>query len=257
MNIDKISDSKLCIDFIINTFHDYDCLNFSDNGIISFESFVKEKVNLFECICAYENEDLVGTLIYDQKDHHIVLIIVKKDYQRKGIARRLFEFLCEYELKNHISCISVHSSENSIDFYKSLGLKIEGEVEKSGNINFCNMEYLLGKENLGKVINVIVEHTIGEPHSLYPDIQYLCNYGYVEEVLKNEGEFQNAYIYGVDEPINSFEGIVIAIIYRKGFDDAQWVVSKVGQTIKHDEIKKLVGFQEQFYETQFIFLDEQ
>ncbi len=40
------------------------------------------------------------------------------------------------------------------------------------------------------------------------------NYGYVEGITVPDGEWQDAYILGVDEPIQEFTGKVIGVIHR-------------------------------------------
>lgn len=257
MEIIKLDNLEEIQDFIIDVFHSCDNLGYSDAGAASFESFVKEKTGSFTFYGALEKKELIGVLGYDEEKHHITLLFVKKDHQRHGVAKELFSYLSKQEEERQVSTISVHAADKAMDVYKALGFEIEGEIEEAGGITYCTMEYHLGQENLGKIVTVIVEHTIGENHPLYPDTQYFANYGYVEEVLKQTGEFQNAYIYGVDEPVDSFRGIVIAMIYRKGEDGSQWVVGRQGETIHHSKIQKLVGFQEQFYDTKFIFADEQ
>lgn len=243
--------------FIIDVFRDHDQLGYSASGAFSFESFVKDRTDHLTFFGLLEKNVLEGVLAYDEKQHHIALLFVKKDKQRQGFGKALVEFVAKKEEENHVSSISVHSADQAIGFYQKLGFEMEGEIEKAGDIRYCNMEWLLGNSSLGRMVTVVVEHTIGENHPLYPDTQYLCNYGYVDEVMKETGEFQNAYVYGAEEPVDSFRGIVIAVIYRKGEEETQWVVGRQGKTMDHEEIKKMVGFQEQFYETRFVFIDEQ
>ena len=44
---------------------------------------------------------------------------------------------------------------------------------------------------------------------------YPINYGYIEGVMAPDGEEQDAYILGVNEPVCKFTGKIIAIVYRK------------------------------------------
>ena len=103
---------------------------------------------------------------------------------------------------------------------------------------------------LGKCVRVIVDRPLGTYHPKYKDIYYSINYGYVEGIIAADGEEQDAYILGVNEPINEFDGKVIAIIHR--FDDIEekWVVAPEGASFTEDEIMEQVDFQERFFDTE-------
>ena len=100
---------------------------------------------------------------------------------------------------------------------------------------------------LGTVVKVIVDRPLGTYHPKYKDIYYPVNYGYIEGTMAGDGEEQDAYILGINEPIKEFTGKVIAIIHR--FDDAEekLVVVPEGATFSKDEIMQQVNFQEQFF----------
>ena len=100
---------------------------------------------------------------------------------------------------------------------------------------------------LGKVVKVIVDRPLGTYHPKYKDLFYSVNYGYVEGIIAADGEEQDAYILGVDEPIKEFTGKVIAVIHR--FDDVEekWVVVPNGTSLTKEEIMRQVDFQERFF----------
>ena len=100
---------------------------------------------------------------------------------------------------------------------------------------------------LGRVVEVIVDRPLGTYHPKHKDIYYPVNYGYIKGVMAGDGEEQDAYILGINEPIKEFTGKVIAIIHR--FDDAEekLVVVPEGATFSKDEIMQQVNFQEQFF----------
>lgn len=77
---------------------------------------------------------------------------------------------------------------------------------------------------------------------------YPINYGYVEGIIAQDGEEQDAYILGVNKPVKEFTGKVIAIIHR--FDDVEekWVVAPENLNFSKEEISKQVYFQEQFFQ---------
>ena len=72
-------------------------------------------------------------------------------------------------------------------------------------------------------------------------------HGYIDGVIAEDGEEQDAYILGVNEPVKKFSGKVIAIIHR--FDDIEekLVVAPEGASFSKDEIMHQVNFQEGFF----------
>ena len=64
-----------------------------------------------------------------------------------------------------------------------------------------------------------------------------------------DGEEQDAYILGIDEPITCFVGKVIAIIHRKDDIEDKWVVVPENLKLSLEEIKEAVKFQEQYFQS--------
>jgi len=67
---------------------------------------------------------------------------------------------------------------------------------------------------LGKLVTVTVDRPLGSYHPKHKDIHYPVNYGYIEGIIAPDGEEQDAYILGIDIPLEKFTGKVIAIIHR-------------------------------------------
>lgn len=101
---------------------------------------------------------------------------------------------------------------------------------------------------LGKVITAKVDRKLGTYHSEYPNIYYSINYGYVEGIIADDGEEQDAYILGVEEPIDIFTGKVIAVIHRKNDNETKWVVAPDNLEYTKDYIINATKFQEQYFE---------
>ena len=97
-------------------------------------------------------------------------------------------------------------------------------------------------------MTVTVDRPLGSFHPKHPDIYYPINYGYVEGILAPDGEFQDAYILGVNHPVKTLTGTVIAVIHR--FDDVEekWVVAPEGIAFTKAEIAQLIHFQEQYFD---------
>ena len=99
---------------------------------------------------------------------------------------------------------------------------------------------------LGKLVHVEVDRPIGYRHG---DILYPINYGYIPGILAGDGEPQDAYILGITEPAESFDGRVVAMIRRRDDCEDKEVVAPDGTVFHQGEIAAAVHFQEQYFHT--------
>ena len=107
-------------------------------------------------------------------------------------------------------------------------------------------------EILGQIVTVTIDRPQGSYHPKHKKLYYPINYGYVKGIMAPDGEEQDAYIIGVDEPVQEFTGKVIAIIHRKDDVEDKWVVCPVDRTFKREEIMEQVMFQEQYFNSDII-----
>ena len=100
---------------------------------------------------------------------------------------------------------------------------------------------------LGKVVTVKVDRPINSVHPEHKDLVYPVNYGYIEGTLsKVDNEEIDAYILGVDEPVEDFTGKVIGIIKRVN-DEEKLIVSN--KEYSKEYIMNKVNFQEQYFKS--------
>lgn len=105
------------------------------------------------------------------------------------------------------------------------------------------------KEYMGKTVHVVVDRPIGYQHG---DIVYTVNYGYIPGMLAGDGEEQDAYILGVNEPIAEFDGQVIAAICRRDDCEDKLVVAPMGTVMHQGQIAEAVHFVEQYFDSKII-----
>ena len=105
---------------------------------------------------------------------------------------------------------------------------------------------------LGKRVCVTVDRPLGSIHPSYPDMRYPLNYGFVKGIFAADGEEQDVYIMGVNEPLSTFEGDVIAVIRRLDDVEDKWVVAPVGASFTKSEIAEAVAFTEQYFKTEIV-----
>lgn len=105
---------------------------------------------------------------------------------------------------------------------------------------------------LGDIVTVTVDRPLGSFHPEYTDMYYPINYGYVEGIIAPDGEEQDAYILGVDKPVEEFTGKIIAIVQRSDDIEEKWVVCPENITLNKEEIMDQIRFQEQYFHSEII-----
>ncbi len=106
-----------------------------------------------------------------------------------------------------------------------------------------------------KYLNQNVEVKIDRPlGSLHPrhDLIYPLNYGFVPNTLAPDGEELDAYVLGVFDPIEEFEGKCIAIIHRTNDNDDKLIVTAQNKNYTDEQIIALTEFQERFFKSEII-----
>lgn len=103
---------------------------------------------------------------------------------------------------------------------------------------------------LPKTVTVTIDRPLGTCHPSHPDIFYSVNYGYVEGIPAPDGDWQDVYVLGVDVPLETFTGPLIAVIHRRDDVEDKWVAAPDGLTFTKEEIAQLTFFQERFFDSQ-------
>jgi inorganic pyrophosphatase len=107
---------------------------------------------------------------------------------------------------------------------------------------------------IGKTIQIKVDRPLGSLHPTWLFL-YPINYGYVPSVQSADGEELDAYILGVFEPVEIFTGQCIAVIQRTDDSDDKLVLTPIGKTYTDDQILALVEFQERFFISTIVRVD--
>lgn len=80
----------------------------------------------------------------------------------------------------------------------------------------------------------------------------MLNYGFVPNTISGDGEELDAYLIGVFEPVEEFEGEVIAIIKRTNDNDDKLIIAPENKNYTDKQIRALTEFQEQYFESVII-----
>lgn len=105
---------------------------------------------------------------------------------------------------------------------------------------------------LGRPVHCVMDRPLGSRHPRYPDMLYPVNYGCVPGVMAGDGAEQDVYVLGPTAPLETFDGVVIAVIHR--FDDCEdkWVVAEAGARYTAEDIRAAVAFQEKYYRSEIL-----
>lgn len=105
---------------------------------------------------------------------------------------------------------------------------------------------------IGRTVTVTIDRPLGSYHPKHKEMYYPINYGYVEGIMAQDGEEQDAYILGVDEAVEKFTGTIIAIVHRNDDVEEKWVVAPARMAFTKEEIRERVHFQEQYFDSEIV-----
>ena len=112
------------------------------------------------------------------------------------------------------------------------------------------------KSYLGKVVKIEIDRPIGYVHRKgEKTLVYPINYGYIPGVLGGDGEELDVFLVGVDEPVLTYEGRIIGIVYRADDVEDKLVMAPEGVSLTAVQMARAVYFQEKYYKTTVRALD--
>lgn len=193
-------------------------------------------------------------------EHHIHGITKKNTIESQIVANAdcisyitNFNYFKEYEFSNnkflHIAIdkllikikkiYDIMDNENVAKYSNELK-RIERELEEK------KMEVAKANDYLQKDVVVKIDRQLGTKHPKH-GFMYMLNYGFIPNTISGDGEELDAYLVGVFEPVEEFEGHVIAVIHRTNDDDDKLVVAPKDVEYSDDAIRAMTEFQERFF----------
>lgn len=227
--------------------------SFSKNDSVDVALYVKDRWDAFDVYGAYEDGKVVGTLVCDKSENSIVLLGVLNEYQNKGIGSQLVQYVLNVFEEEGAIRVETHCPLQLKDYFLDLGFVVVEGTNMDDDFTFVHMEYLFVSKWLGKKVHVQIDQPYGSWHSHIPDLLLPCNVGMVEDVLKDTGDIIDAYVLNVFEPVETYDGIVIAILVEQGSDYVRFIVSDKNDT--KDEIIEQIGSMEEGRPLRFLQVD--
>ena len=160
-----------------------------------------------------------------------------------------------FELFNSKDVIKYYNIGHTFDIVQAAEWMMESinynnDIEQK-SLNVMRRLMLIDKARalLGKEVVVYIDRPIGYNHN--GDI-YTQNYGHIKDFKAMDGKYQDAYVIGIHEPVDTFEGKVIAIINRKDDIEDKLIVCKNNENYTNEEINKFIDFQEKYFKHKII-----
>ena len=195
----------------------------------------------------YYDGDLTGTIALDSGRNAVHLLFVRKERQRQGIGTALWREACRDAEAEGTGRIEAKALKGSEGFYRKNGFEACGEESTSRGMKYIPMEYLCGKEMLGRKVSVTVEVPYGAVHPHMNTIMH-CAMGYADLSL-SDGVFRNVYCCGSEETPEQMQGVVAGILYRmhdpapvwivvpEGFSGRQRIIDDIGPLEQYDDCR--------------------
>ncbi len=149
MQICKIMPVHLeeALGLVWDVFLQYDAPDYDTMGIETFRHFIRyenmlPKVQSGEMVFwgCYDGSQLAGVIAL-RTGQHVSLLFVRKEYQKKGIGKRLIQVLWNHVMESdpEIRAITVNSSPCGVEFYKRVGFCPLGAERTENGIRFTPM----------------------------------------------------------------------------------------------------------------------
>ena len=110
---------------------------------------------------------------------------------------------------------------------------------------------------MGKTVDILIDRPIGHTHVTKGiTLHYTINYGFLPGIDGGDGEEQDVYILGVDVPLKTFRGKIIAAIRRRDDNEDKLVAAPEGMTFSADEIRDATWFVEKYFDSSIQLIGE-
>lgn len=132
------------------TFMRFEAGDYTQEGIKSFQDFITDSVlhrmflmGAYQLFVAQERGRIVG-MISLRNETHISLLFVDAAYHKRGIGRKLIEYVSDYVCNEEgYRRITVNAAPYAVGFYHKLNFRDTQEEQTSDGIRYTPMERML------------------------------------------------------------------------------------------------------------------
>lgn len=204
-----------------------------------------------------EGDNLISFCTYAEHDEvsdrslkpWVGFVFTFPEYIGERRAGKLLEHV--YALAKKDGYKTLYVSTEEVGLYEKYGFtywkKMPTDFGEESRVYRMKIEEMDYSGFLGKEVRGTIDRPLGSKHPQYPDLIYPINYGYVDGLFAGDGEEQDAYVFGTDEPTSTFTGKIVGVIHRLNDCEDKWIVSLTGEPVDPETIRRLTEFQEKYY----------
>ena len=210
-----------------------------------------------EVLLLVEGETLMSFCTYADQDEirdpsltpWVGFVYTFPEFRGTRRVGKLLEHAYMMAKENGFKTLYISSEEEGLyekygfTFWKNMTTWLDEETHVF-RMEITNMDY---SSIIGTEVSGAIDRPLGTAHPHHPDLIYLINYGYVDGVFAPDGEEQDVYVLGTDQPLQTYKGKVVAVIHRLNDCEDKWIVSLDGTPIDRDTILRSIEFQEQYF----------
>ena len=106
------------------------------------------------------------------------------------------------------------------------------------------------RDYLGKTVTVVIDRPIGYHHvTKGVHLDYTVNYGFLPGVTGGDGEEQDVYVLGVAEPLETFTGRIVGVVYRKDDNEDKFIAAPEGLILTAEQMAQEILFVEKYFDS--------
>ncbi|MEI6766667.1 MAG: GNAT family N-acetyltransferase [Bacteroidota bacterium] len=135
---------------ISSVFDEFVAPDYTEGGVNFFKEFIRpekfmERIMKGDFILVAADEDKIVGMIEVRDNDHISLLFVDKNYQRRLIAKNLFQEALKHcrSIDPELSMFYVHASPYSIPAYHKIGFAAIGGMKEANGIFYLPMAMTL------------------------------------------------------------------------------------------------------------------
>lgn len=176
---------------------------------------------------------------------------VDPNKHRQGVGSKLMAMAFSFGMKHQAKkayLMADKKNRSGIKLYKKFGFKASDESEiQMGKVDKSALTIYLNHQ-----VKVTMDRPLGSQHPKY-DMVYPINYGYLENTVSGDLQPIDAYVIDQEQALESYEGKVIAIVFRADDIEDKLVVSN--QSFSKEQIYEKIKFTEQYFKSSIIMAD--
>ena len=100
---------------------------------------------------------------------------------------------------------------------------------------------------IGKEVMVYIDRPVNSVHPRHIEMIYKVNYGYIKEIIALDNAYQDAYLLGIDYPVDQYQGTVYAVVEREDDIEDKLIVVANNDQYTIEELEEKIFFQEQYF----------